>query len=213
MKAKSIAAGACAAMIIAAAAWFSWSNSDKGTGVSLTFQRYEGNWAFLQLTNASDKSYYLQNQPSMPVMFSGTNGDAIDAIIDRYLFQQRNHQQQTVTLDCDFTDLTPTGRIFWSQWPTQMVRSNVYSELAPHAGISVQVPIPPEGLRRKVAAPYYSFNLGWRTSKFWSTPAGSYVMMKLAVILTKSQFMKLMAPQPALLKTWCDTELTNHCSL
>lgn len=212
VKGKSRFAGACAIVVIAAAVWFALGDSQGGTGVSLIFERYDANRAFLHLTNTSNKSYYLQSLPEMQAMSNSTNRDEIDAIIDRYLFQQSSHQY-SLTLDCEFIDLTPTGRLHSSQWPAQIVRSNIYRALAPHTGVSIEVPVPPEGLRRSVAAPYYSHELGWRSSKFWSTSTGSYLMMKLATILTRSQFMKLIAPQPVLLKARCDTELTNHYRL
>jgi hypothetical protein len=202
MSAKSKVAVTCVAVAFAAAAWLVLGRALQGDEpVSLTFERYSdldphvSDVAFLRLTNASSKSYWL-------TMTGNTNTLVLDTSFGRF--------RQSWMVNCEFSDQTPTGRTNWSQLPSPVMGSKAYARLAPHSGIVVRVLVPREGQRRRVAV-LYQPAADWRQSKFWASPFGFATARILVRTLPRSQLSRFTNPQPLLLKAWCDTELTNHC--
>jgi hypothetical protein len=200
MKTKWKVAIACAVGFVAfvgAATWLLLRPAREGDPqVTLTFQRYSdldpyvGDVAFFGLTNTSSKTYLL-------TMTGATNTLVLDTSFGQF--------KQSLMVNCEFTDQTPTGQTNWSQLPSPVLRNNAYASLAPHSGIVVRVPVPPVGTRRKVAV-----FLQAPPAKFWSTRFALPTIRILVRILPRSQVSKLF--KPVWVKAPCDTELTNHWS-
>jgi hypothetical protein len=169
--------------------------------LSLTFQRYSdldpyvGDVAFLRLTNASKKTYLL-------FMIGNTNALVLDTSF--------GHFKESWMVNCEFRDRRPNGWTNWIQQPSAYRGSNAYVSLAPHSGIVVRVPLPPNGQQRKVAVLYEPALAGWRQSPFWTSPFGLTVVRTLVRTLPRSALSKISGEQPVLLRAWCDHVLTNQ---
>jgi hypothetical protein len=202
MTTKVKVAAIVAVALIALACFALGHYCERDDPVSLTFQRYSelgdpyvGDVAFLCLTNASRKTYLL-------FMTGNTNTWVIDTSF--------GHFKESWMVNCEFSDQTPNGLTNWIQQPSPSRGSNAYASLAPHSGIVVRVPLPPNGQQRKVAVLYEPSLAAWRQSPFWTSPFGLAVVRILVRTLPRSALSKFSRQQPVLLKAWCDRALTNQ---
>lgn len=179
-----------AALVVAVGVVFSYSQKPNAD-VALIFQRYSdldphvGEVAFLLLTNASSKSYFVS-------MTGGSNTLVLDT------FWGRN--RQSLLINCEFSDETAGGWTNWTQMPSPSRGSNAYATLGPCSGIVIRIPLAADGQRRKVAALYEG---PVTSSNFWVTPAG----LRVARMIPRSLRGQLL-PSFSLRRAWCDRELS-----
>jgi hypothetical protein len=143
--------------------------------------------AFLWLTNSSDRTYCLP-------MTGGTNTLLWDTPLGLGRYQQQRSQSYMV--DCEFSDQTirSINPMQWGQCLT----------LAPRSAVRLRVPLPPEGQNRRVAVLCTEAPSG-SPRRFWTNGIGLSILRALP----RSVGMKVLFSQPAVLRVWCDRELSN----
>jgi hypothetical protein len=158
--------------------------------LSLVFERYSGpsdffipDVAFLRFTNSSDKTYWLP-------MAGGTNTLAQDSPIGPY--------RASYLVDCQFSDQANTKpRVSVMSWGKCV-------GVAPHSAVRLRVPLPPPGQTRRVAVLCAEEPSG-SPRRFWTHGLGLTVLR----MLPRSVGLRLLFSQPAVLRVWCDRELSH----
>ena len=165
--------------------------------LSLVFERYSTkrdfyipDVAFLWLTNASEKTYYLA--------MTGTR--ELDTPIGPIGYQ--TNSSESVMVNCYFSDRTPTGTTNWAQRVSFTNASTGSLGLAPHSAVRLRVPLPLEGQKRKVAVLCAELQTG---QGFWTSRIG----LRILRILPRSVGKKLLQPKFVVLRVWCDRELSH----
>jgi hypothetical protein len=176
----------------------------KALPLSLVFERYSTRMevyledvAFLWLTNASDKTYYL-------AMTGNTNTRQLDTVPGLGHYKATNIQSESVMVDCAFSDRTPTGTTNWAQRVSFTNASHCLT-LASHSAVRLRVPLPPQGQRRKVAVLCVELPTG--PSRFWLSSFGARILR----LLPRSVGRRVLQPKftVTVLKVWCDRELSH----
>ena len=163
-----------------------------------TIERYSTNLgfyvqdvAFFWITNSSDKTYYL-------AMTGGTNTHLPDTPIGIGRYKQQSIKESSYMVICEFSDQTPTD-----YWDLIQQASNCLT-LGPHSAVRLRVALPPEGKKRKVAVLCIDLPPGLRP--FWTNSFGSILLR----VLPRSVAKQLMHRDPAVLRVWCDRELSHR---
>jgi len=146
--------------------------------------------AFLWITNSSAKTYYV-------AMAGGTNTSLPDAPIG---FQQSSSGGSFMPM-CEFRDQPPAGSV---PSPVSFASLGLCVNVGPHSAVRLRVALPPEGQKRKVAVLCTEPPPGIRP--FWTSSMGRTVLR----VLPRSVARKAMWRQPAVLRVWCDRELSHR---
>ena len=147
--------------------------------------------AFFWITNSSETIYYLAQA-------GGTNTSLRDAPIGL----QPSWLEGSFMPMCEFTDQPPTG----STRPLPPVSFPSLGQcvlMGPHSAQRLRVPLPPAGQKRKFAVICTEPPPGIRP--FWCSSMGGTVIRLLPRAVAK----KAMRREPALLRVWCDRELSH----
>ena len=160
--------------------------------VSLVFERYgtrmdvfDQDKAFLWITNSSERTYLLP-------MTGGTNSYQLDTPIGLGGYKQQISGSYSV--NCQFSG-EPTRAVNPMQWGQCLT-------LAPHSAFRVRVPLSPESAKRKVAVLVCEPPSGPR--RFWTNSIG----LRILRTLPRSTAHKMLWRQPAVMRVWCDRELS-----
>ena len=169
------------------------SHRSQARSLSLVFERYSTrsdffvqDVAFLWLTNLSDRTYLLP-------MTGGTNTGQLDTPIGLGRYKQQQFSGSYM-VNCEFSG-EPTRAVNPVQWGQCLT-------LAPHSAFRVRVPLPPEGAKRKVAVLVCDPPSGPR--RFWTNGLGLSILRTLP----RPAAHKVLWRQPAVLRVWCDRELS-----
>ena len=139
--------------------------------------------AFLWFTNSSDKSYCLP-------MTGGTNTFQRDTTI--------GYDSGSYMISWEFGDqANPMPQVSFASLGLCHV-------VAPHSAVRIRVPLLPKGEQRKVAMLCAEMPSG-SPRRFWTNGIGLGILR----ILPRSVRMKLLFSQPAVLRVWCDRELSH----
>ena len=138
--------------------------------------------AFLWLTNSSDKSYCLP-------MMGSTNTFQRDMPL--------GYDSGSYLIRWEFSDqANPMPQVSFASLGLCHV-------VGPHSAVRLRVPLPPEGQKRKVAVLFTELPQGPR--RFWTKGIG----LSIFRTLPRSVGRKLLFSQPAVLRVWCDRELSH----
>jgi hypothetical protein len=191
---RRIGAGiiALTVLVTVTACLLSITNRSRGRSLSLVFERYstrmdffDQDMAFLWITNSSDRTYLLP-------MTGGTNTGQLDTPMGLGRYKQPISGSYMV--NCEFSG-EPTRPVNPMQWGQCLM-------LAPHSAFRVRVPLPPEGAKRKVAVLVCEPPSG--PNRFWTNSIGLSILRTLP----RSGAHKVLWRQPAVLRVWCDRELS-----
>ena len=144
--------------------------------------------AFLWLTNSSDKTYYVAEA-------GRTNTSLPDA--PRSLKQ--SWTESSYMPRYEFSDQTPARS---APSPVSFASLGQCAGVRPHSAVRLRVPLPPEGQKRKVAALCVEPPPGMRP--FWTSRIGGTVIRVLPRAVAKRAIHR----EPAVLRVWCDRELS-----
>jgi hypothetical protein len=149
--------------------------------------------AFLWLTNASEKTYYL-------AMTGNTNTRQLDTpfVVGGF----KANSSESVMVDCYFSDRTPTGTSNWAQ-RVSFTNASMCLGLAPHSAVRLRVALPLEGQKRKVAVLCTEPPAG--PPRFWTSNIGLSILR----MLPRSVGRKIFQPKFPVLRVWCDRELSH----
>jgi len=147
--------------------------------------------AFFWITNSSENIYYLAQA-------GGTNTSLRDAPIGL----QPSWLEGSYMPMFEFTDQPPTGSTRPLP-PVSFASLGRCVSMGPHSGQRLRIPLPPEGQKRKFAVICTEPYPGIRP--FWTSSMGGTVSRLLPRAVAK----KAMWRQPALLRVWCDRELSH----
>jgi hypothetical protein len=163
----------------------------------LVFDRYDNSdgWladdqvAFLWLTNASNKSYFL------------TRTGETNSLVMKTLFLDA---KKSYLVSCEFIDESPSGSTNWIHQPpaTASPGNRAYPVviLGPYSGISIRVPPPSGDQRRKVAV----FCQVYDPSASSASQGG---LLTSLVWRGRGLVNKLISPGSPVLKVWCKQDL------
>lgn len=163
--------------------------------LSLVFERYSTrrdffvqDVTFLQLSNSSDKTYYLP-------MVGGTNTLLPDAPLS--IARHKEHRQIRESYLVTFVD-NKNAKVWGpvATWGRCAV-------LPPRSTIRIRVPLPPAGERRKVAVVCAEMPKGPR--EFWTKGVGLTILR----IVPRSWGRRLLWSDPKVQQVWCDRELSH----
>jgi len=146
--------------------------------------------AFLWITNSSDQTYFMAQA-------GGTNTYLPDEPIGLKL----SWSQVSYMPMCEFSDQPPAG----SPRPLPPVTFGSLGQcvgVEPHSVLRLRVALPPEGQKRKIAVICTEPPLGVRP--FWTSRVGGIAIR----LLPRSVARKAMWREPAVVKVWCDRELS-----
>ena len=170
--------------------------------MSVVFERYSTKMdfyvedvAFLWLTNASDKTYYL-------AMTGNKDTRQLDTPIGFGRYKATNSGSESVMVDCYFSDQTATGTTNWAQ-RVSFTNASKCLVLAPRSTVRLRVPLPPEVQKRKVAV--LCAELPASPSGFWVSSFG----LSMLRMLPRSVGRRVLQPQFTVLRVWCDRELSH----
>ena len=161
-------------------------------GTVTTMDLFAQDVAFFRITNSSDKTYGLP-------LAGGTNTHLPDAPMG--FSRKQSSSEGSYMPICEFKDQTPTG----STHPKQRVSVASLGRcltLGPHSAVRLRVALPPEGQKRKVAVLCIEPPPGPRP--FWTNSIG----LTMLRVLPRSVARKAMHREPAVLRVWCDRELS-----
>jgi len=151
-----------------------------GTTTDVGFNAQEV--AFLCFTNSSNKSYCLPMVGSTNTFQWDTPpGDDSGSYLIRWEFGDRAN---------------PAARVAFASLGLCLV-------VAPHSGVRLRIPLPPQGQKQRVAVLCAEQPSGSPRS-FWTKGIG----LSIFRTLPRSVGMKLLFSQPAVLRVWCDRELS-----
>jgi hypothetical protein len=160
--------------------------------LSLVFERYGSTTdfdysvqdvAFLWFTNSSDKSYCLP-------MMGSTNTFQRDTPL--------GYDSGSYLIKWEFGDqANPMPQVSFASLGLCHV-------VGPHSAVRLRVPLPPEGQKRRVAVLCVE-EPSWSPRLFWTKGIGLSILRTLP----RSVGMKLLFSQPAVLRVWCDRELSH----
>lgn len=160
--------------------------------LSLVFERYSTrmdfsveDMAFLWITNSSDRTYWLP-------LTGGRDAYLLDTPMGLGGYKQPISGSYMVNCEFSGEPTRPVNPMLWGQC----------LPLAPHSAFRVRVPLPPEGTKRKVAVLVCEPLSGPRP--FWTNSIG----MRILRALPRSAAHKLLLRQPAVLRVWCERELS-----
>jgi len=189
IKASIIAAGV---FVGAAACVLLMTHRSQAHSLSLVFERYGSTTdlglnvqdvAFLWFTNSSDKSYCLP-------MMGGTNTFQRDTPIGyasgSYMIRWEFGDQVSPGLQVSFEGL------------------GLCHVVAPHSAVRIRLPLQPRGEQRRVAVLCAAMPSG-SPRAFWTNGIGLSILRTLPRSVGK----KLLFSQPAVLRVWCDRELSH----
>jgi hypothetical protein len=168
--------------------------------LSLLFERYgtvttmdlsDHDVAFLWITNSSAKTYGFG-------MMGGTNTYLRDAPFG--FSRKQSSSDGSYMPICEFRDLTRGGS---THPPVSFASLGLCMTVGPHSARRLRVALPPEGQKRKVAVLCIELPLPG-TRPFWTTSIGLTVLR----MLPRSVARKAMHRDPAVLRVWCDRELS-----
>jgi len=146
--------------------------------------------AFLWITNASDKDYFVP-------MAGGTNTSLLDAPIG---FKQSPSGGSSMPM-CEFRDQPPADI---TPRPVSFANLGLCVNVGPHSAVRLRVALPPEGRKRKVAVLCGEAPSGIRP--FWTNSLGRTVLG----VLPRSVARRAMWREPAVLRVWLDRELSHE---
>jgi len=166
------------------------THRSQARSLSLAFEKYGTIWdypapemAFLQFTNASDRSYCLP-------MTGGTNTLLQDSPFRSY--------SASYMVDYEFSDLTnPKPQVSIASWGQCVV-------VAPHSAIRLRVALPPKGRTRRVAV-FCAEQPSGSPRPFWTNGIG----LRILRVMPRSVAHKVLWSQPAVQRIWCDRELSH----
>ena len=180
---------AVAVLVIVTACVLLLAHRSQARLISVVFEEYGTLWdypgeevAFLQFTNASDKTYGLP-------MTGGTNTLLRDSPL--------GSSSASYLVDCEFSDqpiLVPRASI--ASW-------GLCVAVAPHSAVRLRVALPPKGRTRRVAVLCAEQPSG-SPRRFWTNGIG----LSIFRMLPRSVGRKLLFSQPAVERVWCDRELS-----
>ena len=164
--------------------------------LSLVFERYSDSMdfyvqdvAFLWLTNSSDKTYWLP-------MAGGTNSICWDTPPGLGSYKQQPSQSYMV--ECEFSgQANPKRQVSILSWGQCAI-------VAPHSAVRLRVALPPKGEKRRVAVLCAEQPSG-NPSRFWTNGIGLRILRELP----RSARHKVLWQEPAVLRVWCDRELSH----
>jgi hypothetical protein len=159
-------------------------------GTVTTMDLFVQDVAFLRITNSSDKTYYVAMGP--------TNTHLLDAPIG-FSRKQSSSEGSYMPL-CEFRDQPPIGS---THPPVSFAGLGLCVSVGPHSAVRLRVALPPEGQKRKVAVLCMEPPPG--TRPFWTSSIGGTVLR----VLPRSVARKAMQRLPAVLRVWCDRELSH----
>ena len=146
--------------------------------------------AFLRITNSSDETYYMAQA-------GGTNTSLPDAPIGL----KPSWVEGSYMPMCEFRDLPPVGS---APLPVSFASLGLCVNVGPHSAVRLRVALPPEGQKRKVAVLCTEPPPG--VGPFWTSSMGRTVLR----VLPRSVARQAMWRQPAVLRVWCDRELSHR---
>ena len=193
-RAQRISAGilALAGIVVVTVCVLPITHRSQARSLSLVFERYSTrmdfftqDMVFLWITNSSDRTYLLP-------MTGGTDTGQMDAPPGLGPYKQPISGSYMV--NCEFNGKR-TPAVDPMQWRACLT-------LAPHSAFRVRVPLPPEGAKRKVAVLVCEPPSGPRP--FWTNSIGLSILRTLP----RSTAHKVLWRQPAVLRVWCDRELS-----
>ena len=162
--------------------------------LSLVFDRYstgmdffDQDMAFLWLTNSSDKTYCLP-------MTGGTNTFRRDTPAFGHVWSDSG----SYMINCEFSDqakLMPQVSV--TSWGPCLT-------LAPHSAVRLRVALPPDGQKRRGAV-LCAEQPSLSPRRFWTKGIGLGILRTLP----RSVARNLLFSQPAVLRIWCDRELSH----
>jgi hypothetical protein len=139
--------------------------------------------AFLWFTNSSDKSYGLP-------MMGGTNTFQRDTPL--------GYDSGSYLIKWEFDDqANPMPQVSFASL-------GLYHLVGPHSAVRLRVPLPLEGQKRKVAVLCAERPSG-SPRPFWTKGIGLSILRTLPRSVGK----ELLFSQPAVLRVWCDRELSH----
>src|SRR5438874_1955712 len=162
-------------------------------GTVTTMDLFTQDVAFFRITNSSDKIYGLP-------LAGGTNTYLRDAPIG--FSRKQSASEGSYKAICEFRNQTPTGSTHARQ-RVSVASLGQCLTLGPHSAVRLRVALPPEGQKRKVAVLCIEPPPGIRP--FWTSRMGGTVIRVLPRAVAK----KAMWREPAMLKVWCDRELSH----
>ena len=193
-RAHGIRAGiiALTVLVVVTACVLPMTHRSQARSLSLVFERYstrmdffDQDMAFLWITNSSDRTYVLP-------MTGGTNTGQLDTPTGLGRYKQQISGSYMVNCEFSGEPTRPVNPMQWGQCLT----------LAPHSAFRVRVPLPPECAKRKVAVLVCEPPSGPR--RFWTNSIGLSILRTLP----RSAAHKVLWRQPAVLRVWCDRELS-----
>ena len=168
------------------------THQSQARSLSLVFEKYGSTTdvgfnvqavAFLWFTNSSDKSYCLP-------MMGSTNTFQRDTPL--------GYDSGSYLIRWEFGDqANPMPQVSFAGLGLCRV-------VGPHSAVRLRVPLPPEGQKRRVAVLCAKQPSG-SPRPFWTKGIGLSILRTLP----RSVGMRLLFSQPAVLRVWCDRELSH----
>ncbi len=190
------AAGALVLIAAAVIAWFVLIKPRQaGANLSLSFLRYShwdlyipnGEMAFLLLTNASATPYLLH-------MTGNKDTHIVDNVLGRW--------KESWEVDCEFHDTALMGRTNTIQTPPRDTARNLNVTVWPHSAVTIRVPVPPTGQKRRVAALCDAVP-GPPSIPAWASKPGL-----ISMLYWRLQLLRLtLSPNPEPVRVWCEREI------
>ncbi len=148
-------------IVIGVGILLSW-NRKTAPAVALTLERYnyldtlaDDHCAFFRLTNGSDR----------PLLLTMVGGRNTMAFVKPIILNRRRAKpaelKMTWQVNGAFSDKTPQGWSNWVQQPSTNRASNAYVNLNPHTAMTVRLPMPTDGSKRRVAVIYQTGSAAW----------------------------------------------------
>ena len=183
--ATGVFAGATACVLL-------MTHQSQARSLSLVFEKYGSTTdvglnaqgvAFLWFTNSSNKSYCLP-------MMGSTNTFQRDTPL--------GYDSGSYLIRWEFGDqANPMPQVSFASLGLCLV-------VAPHSAVRIRVPLPPKGEQRRVALLCAETPSG-SPRRFWTNGIGLSILRTMP----RSVRMKLLFSQPAVLRVWCNRELSH----